>query len=160
MKLYKSLGLLLFAGVLVIGGCGNKDNKVVDGNKDDPLITTDAEVEGGSLESGDGYGFSEFDLEIEVEGVDTIDLDYKVKDKPDSDIEADYTNKIEGFDLKDEDALDEIRELFVNISITKDTPADEVKKKIVDFLRVEEYSKFELDVLFDDGIKLEIDDKK
>ncbi len=160
MKFYKSMGLVLFAGVLVLGGCGNKDNKVVDGNKDDPMFTTEAEVEGGSLESGDGYGFSEFDLEIKVDGADTIDLDYKVKDKADTDIKAEYENKIENFDLKDEDALNEMRELFIAILITKDTPPEEVKDEILKFLHIEDYSKFELDVLFDDGVKLEIDDEK
>lgn len=150
----KLFGTILFAGILLIGGCGNNDEKVVDGNKDKPLITTEPEDAGGSLEHGDGYGFSEFDLEIEIDGMDTIDLDYEVKKKA----EAEYENKIQDFHLKDVKAMDAIHELFMVILITKDTPEDEVKHKILQFLHIDDYSKFDLDVTFDDGTKLEIVD--
>ena len=146
--------MILLAGVLLIGGCGNSGKKVVDGNKDKPLITTEAEDEGGSLQHGDGFGFSEFDLEVDVEGADAIDIKYKVERQA----EAEYENNLLDFHLKDAKAMDAIRELFVNILITKDTPEDEVKKNILQFLHIDDYSKFDLEIVFDNGQLLEIID--
>jgi len=147
-------GTILFASVLLIGGCGNSNKKVVDGNKDEPLIKSELEDEGGSMETGNGYGFSEFDLEIDIDGADAIDLDYKVEKK----IEAEYDNEIQDFHLKDGPAMTEIHELFMYIKITKDTPDDEVKQKILQYLQIEDYSKFDLEVVFDNGQLLEIID--
>jgi len=147
-------GTILFASVLLIGGCGNSNKKVVDGNKDEPLITSEPEDEGGSMETGNGYGFSEFDLEIDIDGADAIDLDYKVEKK----IEAEYDNEIQDLHLKDGPAMTEIHELFMYIKITKDTPDDEVKQKILQYLQIEDYSKFDLEVVFDNGQLLEIID--
>ena len=154
MKKHKIFGIILSTGVLLIGGCGNSDEKVVDGNKDKPLITTEAEDAGGSAEYGDGYGFSEFDLEIDIDGADAIDIDYKVKRKA----EAEYENNLQDFDLKDDKAMDAIHELFMNILISKDMPEDEVKKNILQFLHIDDYSKFNLEVVFDNGQLLEIID--
>ena len=151
---HKLLGIILLAGVLLIGGCGNSDKKVVDGNKDKPLITTEPEDEGGSLEHGDGYGFSEFDLEIDIDGADAIDIEYKVE----KEAEAEYENNLQDFHLKDDKAMDAIDELFINILISKDTPEDEMKKNILQFLHIDDYSKFDLEINFDDGTKLEIKD--
>ena len=154
MKKYKLFGIILSAGVLLIGGCGNSDKKVVDGDKDKPLITTEPEDEGGSIEHGNGYGFSEFDLEIDIDGADAIDIDYKVERKA----EAEYENNLQDFHLKDEKAMDAIHQLFIAILVTKDTPEDEVKKNILQFLHIDDYSKFDLEINFDDGKKLEIID--
>ncbi|MCZ2260329.1 YusW family protein [Sporosarcina sp. G11-34] len=150
----KLFGTILFASVLLIGGCGNSNKKVVDGNKDEPLITSEPEDEGGSMETGDGYGFSEFDLEIDIDGADAIDLDYKVVKK----VEAEYENKLQDYHLKDEPAMAKIHDLFMDIKITKDTPEDEVKQKILQFLHIDNYSKFDLEVVFDNGQLLEIID--
>jgi len=150
----KLFGTILFASVLLIGGCGNSNKKVVDGNKDEPLITSELEDEGGSMETGNGYGFSEFDLEIDIDGADAVDLDYKVEKK----IEAEYENEIQDLHLKDGPAMTEIHELFMAIKITKDTPNDEVKQKILQYLQIEDYSKFDLEVVFDNGQLLEIID--
>lgn len=154
MNKHKIFGIILSAGVLLIGGCGNSDEKVVDGNKDKPLITTEAEDAGGSAEYGDGYGFSEFDLEIDIDGADAIDIDYKVEKKA----EAEYENNLQDFHLKDDKAMDAIHELFMNILISKDMPEDEMKRNILQFLHIDDYSKFDLEIKFDDGTKLEIKD--
>ena len=156
MKKYKLFGMLLLAGILLIAGCGNNDDKVVDGNKDKPLLTTEPEDEGGSLQHGDGYGFTDFELEIDVDGAEAIDLLYKV----DEEVEGKYVNKLQDFNLKDEEALNSIRELFTNILITKDTPKDEVKTNILQFLHIDEYSKFDLEIVFDTGEMLEITDSQ
>ena len=146
----------LFSGVLLVGGCGTNGKKVVDGNKDKPLITTEPEDAGGSIQHGDGYGFTEFNLEIDVDEVETIDIDYEVKKFA----EAEYENKLENFYLYDQEAMDAIHELFMEIRITNVMPEEEVIQKIIQFLRVDHYSRFELEVDFDDGTKLDINDVK
>jgi len=156
MKNLKLFGTILFAGALFISGCGNDSADVVDGNKDEPLIANKDESVGGSLEHGDGYGFTEFDLSIDIDGKDAIDIDYNVEGKA----EAEYKNELTNVNVEGPKAMDEVNKLFMNILITNDTPEDVVIEKVLKFLRVENYSEFELEVDFDDGTRLDIEDKK
>lgn len=151
LKLFSSI---LFVAVLFIGGCGSKDEKVADETKDKPLITTEAEDAEGSIEHGDGYGFTEFELEIDVEGEDMIEMDYEAEEK----LKAEYMNKLQDFDLKEKEAMDAIHEFFMEVRITKDTPKEEVIEKILQSLHIDHYSKFNLEILFDEGTVLEIND--
>ena len=157
MKNFKLLGTILFTSALIISGCGNDSADVVDnGERDEPLFVNKLDVEGGSLEHGDGYGFREFDLEIDINGKDAIDVDYNVTENA----EAEYKNELTNVNVEGAKAMNEVDKLFMDILITKDTPEDVVIEKILEFLRVETYSKFELEVDFVDGTKLDIKDNK
>jgi len=157
LKNFKLLGTILFTSALIISGCGNDSADVVDnGKRDEPLFVNKPDVEGGSLEHGDGYGFREFDLEIDINGKDAIDVDYNVT----KNAEAEYKNELTNVNVEGAKAMNEVDKLFMDILITKDTPEDVVIEKVLEFLRVETYSKFELEVDFVDGTKLDIKDKK
>lgn len=145
------LGIILIVGLLVMGACGKK---MTDETKDDPTLTTDRETEGGSLESGDGYGFTIFDLDIEVNGEDMIAIDYDVSEKA----EAEYENKSKGIDLNGTAAMDEVFILFNAIRVDKDTPEDQVISDILKHYELDDYSKFELTIDFDEGTKLRINE--
>lgn len=147
------LGSLLIIGVLIIGGCSKRS---ANEPKDNPVIDTETENAGGSLEHGDGYGFDKFELEIDFDEHDQISIDYDVTGIA----EADFENTFENFDLEGEQAMDKIRELFIYLLLTKDMPEDEVMTKILQFYSLDGYSKFELDVNFDEGTKLRINDVK
>lgn len=155
VKSVKLVGTTLFASALLLSGCGGgSKNATPVGENPEPVITTEREQAGGSIENGDGFGFDEFDLEIEIEGKDTIDIEYEVKRKA----EAKYENELTKTILKDADAMDEINKFFLEVRIDTDTPEDVAKEKILQYLGIEKYSKFELEVDFDDGTTLKIKD--
>ncbi len=146
----------MITGALLMGGCGNFGKNADKPNREEAVIINEDEKVGGSIETGDGYGFTSFDLEIDVDGKDAIDADYDVTKKAD----ADYENKLKNIKLKDNKAMDELNKMFIEIRITKDTPQQEVIDKILQWFGLETYSKFDLDVDFDDGTLLDIEDLK
>ncbi len=141
-------------GALMLSGCGNFGKNADKPNREDATIIHEKEKTGGSLETGDGYGFTSFDLDIDVAGKDAIEADYEVARK----LVADYENKLTNIKLKDSAAMDELHKLFMDILITKDTPPQEVIDKILKWYQLESYSKFDLEVDFDDGTLLDIED--
>lgn len=153
MRKWSILGSLLIIGVLLIGGCSKRS---ANAPKDDPVIDTKAENAGGSLEHGDGYGFVKFELEIDFDEHDQISIDYDVTKF----VEVNFENTFENFDLEGEQAMKKTDELFTYLLLTKDMPEDEVMTKILQFYSLKGYSKFELDVDFDEGTKLQINDVK
>ncbi len=152
MRKLTLLVVATFTGTLMLSGCGNFGKNAAKPNREDATIIHENEKAGGSLETGDGYGFTSFDLDIEVDGKDAIEADYKSK----RNLVAEYENKLTNINLKDSAAMDELHKLFMDILITKDTPPQEVIDKILKWYQIESYSKFDLDVDFDDGTLLDI----
>lgn len=146
----------MITGALLMGGCGNFGKNADKPNREDAQIVLESEKEGGSIRTGDGYGFTIFKLEIDVDGKDVIDAEYDVTKKAN----ADYEDKLKNVKLKDNKAMDELNKLFLEILITKDTPQQEVIDKILKWYGLETYSKFDLEVDFDDGTLLDIEGVK
>ncbi len=144
----------MITGALLMGGCGNFGKNADKPNREEAVIINEDEKDGGSIETGDGYGFTSFDLEIDVDGKDAIDADYDVTKKAD----ADYENKLKNIKLKDNKAMDELNKMFIEIRITKDTPQQEVIDKILQWYWVGNILKIDLEVDFDDGTLLDIEE--
>ncbi len=154
MRKLSLLVAVALTGVLMLSGCGNFGKNADKPNREDATIIHEDEKAGGSLETGDGYGFTSFDLDIEVNGKDAIEANYEVDKK----LVVDYDNKLTNIKLKDSAAMDELHKLFMDILITKDTPPQEVIDKVLKWYQLESYSKFDLEVDFDDGTLLTIED--
>lgn len=122
--------------------------------EEDPSLTTELETEGGSLESGDGYGFDVFQFDMKTTSGETVLISYDVSGKAD----AQYEDSSEDIHLKGVEAMDKASQLFREIRIDKDTPEDQVIEKILKQLSVEEYDTFKLSVNFDEGTELRIDE--
>lgn len=137
--------------ILVMSACGKK---MTDTPKDDPVLTTEIETEGGSIESGNGYGFTIFNLEIITDKDEKITVWYDVS----KEANATYENSRENIKVEENEAMDKVFILFNTIHLNKDTPEDQVIEKILDYYSVEGYSKFKLDVDFDENTKLRIND--
>lgn len=127
---------------------------MTDTPKDDPVLTTEIETEGGSIESGNGYGFTIFDLEIITDKDEKISVWYDVS----KEANATYENSRENIKVEENEAMDKVFILFNTIHLNKDTPEDQVIEKILDYYSVEGYSKFKLDVDFDENTKLRINE--
>lgn len=156
MKTIKVTGAVLLTSALLIGGCGNTNKNADAPNREDATITQDKDKEGGTLQTGDGYGFNSFELEIDVEGKDVVDVEYEIK----KDVEAEYENTLKNEKFKDVEALNALDKLFVAILLTKDTTQEQAIEKILEYYQLEGYSKFDLKVKFDDGTILDFEDKK
>lgn len=156
MSKLKLVGAVALTGALVLGGCGNFGKNADKPNREDAAIIHEDEKTGGSIETGDGYGFTEFSLEIDVDGKDAIDADYDKTDVADTE----YENKLTNIKLKNDQAMVELDKLFKEIRITKDTPQQEVMDKILKWYNLDTYSKFDLEVNFDDGTLLDFEDIK
>ncbi|WJY29019.1 MULTISPECIES: YusW family protein [Sporosarcina] len=151
-----TVGTALFAGVLFTGGCGNFSKDADKDNRDEADIVTTDEKEGGDRDTGDGYGFNVFDLEIDVNGEDAVDAEYKVE----KDFDPEYQNEQNNIDLKGQEAMDELDKLFIDTNLESNMSGEEARDKILDYYQIDEYSKFDLNVEFDDGKKLNFQDEK
>jgi YusW-like protein len=156
MRKLNVVATLVITGALLMSGCGNLGENADKPNREEAVIINEREKAGGSINTGNGYGFTSFDLEIDVDGKDAIDVDYEVTENAD----ADYENKLQNVKLKDNKAMDEIHKMFIEIRIQKDTPQQEVMDRILQWFGLDTYSKFDLDVDFDDGTLLDIEDLK
>ena len=154
-KFFKISGFLLFAALL-LGACGNLGKNADEPNRDEATLIHEDEKEGGSLDTGDGYGFDKFDLEIDVDGQDTVEANYEME----RDLEAEYKNKLAGLDLKEDEAMVKLDEMFIDIMFTKDTSQEQAIEKLMTWFGLDTYTKFDLEVHFDDGTKLDFEDKK
>lgn len=56
--------------------------------------------------------------------------------------------------------MDVLDILFKEIRLTKDTPEDQAMNEILKFFEIDDYSKFELNVHFDEGTELRIHQTK
>lgn len=156
MRKLNVTSVILITGALMLSGCGNFGKNANEPNREDAVIINEEEKAGGSIETGDGFGFTSFDLDIDVDGKDAIEADYDVTEKAD----ADYENKLKNVKLKSNKAMDELNKMFIEIRITKDTPQQEVIDKILQWYGLETYTKLDLEVNFDDGTLLDIKDVK
>lgn len=154
MKNIVKYGAVLVFALLVLGACGfGKDPD--DRNREDATVLHENEKEGGSLETGNGYGFDQFELEIEVDGHDMIEAKYKM----DRNMETIYKNQLAGIDLKDDEAMVKLDEMFIDILFTRDTSKQEAIDKLLEWFGVDTYTEFDLEVYFDDGTILDVEEK-
>ena len=151
-----TMGSVLFASALVIGGCGNASDDANTDNREEADIITTPEKEGGDRDTGDGYGFTEFDLEVDVDNEDAIDVDYKVE----KDFDPEYQNTLTNLDLEGQDAMDEIEKMFMTTNLQSNMSGEEVRDKVLSFYQIDHYSKFSIEIQFDDGTELDYKDEQ
>lgn len=154
-KIVKVTAFLLFAA-LVLGACGNSGKNADKPNREDATLVHEKEKEGGTLDTGNGYGFDKFDLDIDVDGKDTVEASYEM----DRNLEAEYKNKLAGLDLKEDEAMVKLDEMFIDIMFTKDTSQEQAIEKLMKWFGLDTYTEFDLEVHFDDGTLLDFEVKK
>ncbi|WP_432353950.1 YusW family protein [Sporosarcina sp. A2] len=156
MKKLAAIGSIMFASVLFVSGCGNTGDNANKPNREEADLVTDKQKEGGDRDTGDGYGFTKFDLEIEVDNEDAIDADYKVE----KNFKPDYENKLTNINLEGPKAMDELDKMFMAINLQNEMSGEQAREKILEYFQIDLYSKFKLDVDFDDGTELKFEDEQ
>lgn len=154
-KLLK-MGSVLFASALVISGCGNVGDDADTDNREEADIITTEEKEGGDQRTGDAYGFTEFDLEIDVDNEDAVDVEYKVEEE----FDPEYQNTLTSTDLEGKEAMDEIHKMFTAANFESSMSGEEARDEILKFYQIDHYSKFSLDIKFDDDTKMNYEDEQ
>lgn len=143
---------VLVISSLLLAACRGSSNP--EHSSADPIIETEREKDGGSLETGDGFGFTYLQLSIEVDGEEAVHIRYDVEDSA----EATYVDRSKSVDVSDTQAMNESGALFENVRIQKGVPAKQVMDEILTFFRIEQFSSFNLMVRFDDGTDLRIEE--
>ena len=181
---------LLITGVSVLAlglaGCGSdaaddtsKDTDVVDTPVEQPLepatgetgenstadSETDVTTDTNDLATGDAQAdmdqlsFKEIELEISYGN----DQEYEAEIEQDDNepIKAKVENEVNGVYLKDQEAFDDLYPKVKNLDLTKDSSDQETIDAVLDGFDLQaNYEKFEVKIKFNDGSKLEVEERK
>ncbi|WP_158233662.1 MULTISPECIES: YusW family protein [unclassified Sporosarcina] len=146
------ISIVGFSSILILGGCSSKDEAP---DNDDPALGYEDEDKGSTMNTGDGYGFTDFDLTIKKDDK-KIETDYE--DVKPSD--AEYVNEFQEVDLEGNEAIDDMHKMFMEILIDSETTEEEAIDRILQWYGLDDYDEFKLDVEFTDDKSLHIDNKK
>lgn len=105
--------------------------------------------------TNNGYGFVAFDLEADYEELDdALDVDYE-NDK-DEEMEASYHFRSEGFDLKGDEAMEELDSIFSSFPFDENTSDEEVLSEVSEAFNIpEDAPNIELEIEFNNGTEKE-----
>lgn len=112
-----------------------------------------------ALSKMDELHYDKFTLDVEygTEGEFEAELE---RDKGNL-IEAEIEDSINGVRIKGTEAFDELYPLVKKLTITQQTTKDDAIKEILDVFNLKpEYSKFDVEITFKDGTKIEFEDRK
>lgn len=165
-----TMSALILSGALALGACGN------DGNKEAPepdqqvtppteqenqtVETPEVETETSTTESETGEAvatnYEKFEVEIDVDGKDAIDLEYDQHDPS----ENEYKNYMTNEAFKGADATAKVEEFVNALQLTEASSEEEVIAEVTKALGIDAYSKIEVEYKYADGTKVKVKDKK
>ncbi|MFJ5623777.1 YusW family protein [Peribacillus loiseleuriae] len=161
----KSLKVLFVsaAAFLLLAACGNKNavnNPPVEekaGQTNSGNVNVDQDqIQNTELASN--VKFKEFELDVEYADGKEYSADV---DTMGSDMEASIKDEVNGERIYGDDAMNQLKTKFDQLTFTKDTSDNEVIKEVLQVFKLDEnYQDFELDVHFDDGTKKEYKHRK
>lgn len=157
----KKLNLFLFSSFLIIGIAGCSDDEVSTSPvNDEPAVEKeDAPSEEATKEisNSDTLNFTDFELDVDYAKNIEYEADYELDN---GDIEAEIEDDFNDLKLKGDEAFDKLEPMLQKLNITQETTKEEV---IQDTLNVfdlpSDYTKFELEITFDDGTEIEFEDR-
>ncbi|WP_049681800.1 YusW family protein [Peribacillus loiseleuriae] len=161
----KSLKILFVsvAAFLLLAACGNKnavnnppvEEKAGQTNSGNANVDQD-QIQNAELASN--VKFKEFELDVEYVDGKEYSADF---DTMGSDMEASVKDEVNGERIYGDDAMNQLKTKFDQLTFTKDTSDNEVIKEVLQVFKLDEnYHDFELDVHFDDGTKKEYKHQK
>ncbi|WP_339252433.1 YusW family protein [Sporosarcina sp. FSL W8-0480] len=178
----KKIGALSFASALLLMliGCGT------DGQKEEPTVKDEALAVSGNetnaqgettsqkattknqnndssnqdmLQSMDELDYAEFELEVEYAG-DT-EYEVEIETKSVGNVKAEIEDSLNHVEKNGTEAFDELYPLVQKLTITQQTNKDEAISEVLKTFNLpEDYTKFDLEITFNDGTKIEFEDKK
>ncbi len=162
------LSTLILSMLIFVSACGN-GNDNTDGNNDANNDNTPTEQEGntdtgqGNAENGTAADrdstdtanlpFTSFELDVDYGANKSFEVDYdNERYDREAKIEDDNNNQI----LSGEEAYQELNNRFKNFSFDQNTANEEVINEVIKSFELDEnYTKFELDIRYADGVEKE-----
>ncbi|MDS9473044.1 YusW family protein [Sporosarcina pasteurii] len=134
---------------------------------------TEAGVEGTNNNSGQQSGSNGSDEAAKMDALDytefSLDIDYgnhkdydvELEREENGFVEAKLEDDTNGIKKRGSEAFNEIYPLVEQLTITQDTTKEEAIKEVLDVFKQDaNYQKFELEITFKDGTKIEFEDRK
>lgn len=107
----------------------------------------------------DQLTFREIDIEISY-GKDS-EYEAEIDQDDGQPIEAKVEDEVNGMYLKGQEAFDDLYPKVKQLDLTKDSPKEETINQVLKaFDLKDDYEKFEVEIKFNDGSKLDIEDRK
>lgn len=167
------MGMLMLSLTLVACGQNNDNNT----NKDNGSVTNPAGDNNNNTTNQTDNGntnnaTSQDDMKKKMDELDytkfELDIDYNNNKDYDAEIEIDNNgveseleDDLKGENIQGEEAFNKIYPNVKKLKIDQTTPKEEVIKEIINaFDLPEDYIKFEIDIKFKDGTKIEYEDRK
>lgn len=166
----KRIGTLSFAGALslMLMGCGT------DGQKEQPTVKEETTATEGTtvtekpdlkketpadmLQNMDELDYVEFELEVEYAG----DKEYEAELETNSagTVKAKIEDELNHVEKNGSEAFDELYPLVQKLTITQQTNKDEAIGEVLKTFNLPaDYTKFDLEITFKDGTKIEFEDR-
>lgn len=135
------------------GGDINDDNQTDDNNG---ANNNQTKGDSDQADFSNDYVFTSFDLEVDIENNDdAIDVDYEV-DIDDNETEASYENKPENINLRGNEAMEELDNIFTSFQFDENTPDEEVINEVLQAFNIpEDAAKVDLEIEYGDNVEKE-----
>lgn len=181
-KIFVFFGLMALALVMVACGTNNDtngapDNPVVDDTTNNDTSGTNeadgtegdtgtdsnqAETAGNSeglQKTMDELGYTEFKLEVDYGNHEEYEVEIESNGTELTEVEID--DSVNGTKKKGNEAVDELDSIMKEITIDQQTNKEDAIKEVIERFNLDNnYSKFELEITFDDGTEIEFKDTK
>ncbi|HLR52272.1 MAG TPA: YusW family protein [Candidatus Avamphibacillus sp.] len=173
------LSVLLVSLILVACGGNNDETNQTDDDMNEDTTTNETEQGAEGDEAGNQVGddnsdgaVNSNDMKEKMENLDYTEFKLEVDYGPDNEFEAeielendmvtaDLEDEVNGFDLNEKEAFDKIYPNVEKLSINKDTEKEEaITQALEAFDLNSDYEKVELEITFNDGVKIEFEDLK
>lgn len=170
------LGMLVLSLVLVAcGGNDDADNQSDNMGEDNTAEESEQEADDSTVEDdteSDNDTADSDDMKSKMDELDYVDFELEVDYSQDKEYEAeieqkngnvkaDLEDEINGEDLNGQEAFDKVYPLVEQLTIDKDTEKEDAISEVLDVFELEDnYTKFELEITFSDGVKMEFEDRK
>ena len=108
----------------------------------------------------DDLDYAEFNLEVEYANQTEYEVELD-KDDDNGLIEAEIKDSINNVKLRGEEAFNELYPKLKELTISQQTVKEEVISETLEIFDLDNaYSKFEVEITFKDGTKIEFEDRK
>lgn len=155
---------------LLLAACGSDNNNMdntdgdtnnapeVDSNGNNNQATDDASTDDMQGKMAD-LPYTDFELEVDY----GADQEYEAEieqSKEKGEIKADLEDELSGKDFDGQEAFDEIFPLVEKLTISQETEKDDAIEQVLEVFDLDDdYEKFELEITFSDGTKIEFEDR-